>query len=85
MLRRDILSPHQEVGVVHAEAILVDKQVLGLQVPHHAEHVHPAQGLADLKGQVDKFLLGEGLQILLTKPQEGTQGDSVHNLLGHIE
>ena len=85
VLWRDVLPPHQEVGVVHAEAILVDQQVLGLQVPHGAEHMHPAQGLADLEGQVDKLLLGEGLQVLLTKSQEGAQGDGVHDLLGQIE
>ncbi len=85
MLRRDVLSAHEEVRIVHTEPILADEEVLGLQVPHDAQHVHRSQGLADLEGQVYKLLLGERLQVLLAKPEQGAQGDRVHHLLGEVE
>ena len=85
VFRRDRCPSHQEVGIVHFQTGVGKDDVFGFEVPVGTEHMHPAQGLADLEQQLHDFALVEGLEILLPQFLESAQRDAVDDVLGQEE
>ena len=85
MVWRDDGPAGEEIGVIDLQPAVGQQEILRFEVTIGAQHMDPAQRLADLKDEVSNLFLVEWFQILLPQLLQCPQADTVNDVLGEKE